>query len=142
MASSSDADIILKLYQLRTEAGMRAARKFMLHYEPSSFDEIAALMRDFGSEQRGYWRQVITYWEMAASFVLHDALDPELFAATSTENFYLYAKFTPYFEQWSKTFGEPFMEHTAKLIEDYSSMAQRYTIALARRQAQQKQKTE
>lgn len=139
MASSSDADIILKLYELRTEPTMRAARKFVSDLNPASFEELAALQRDFGSENNGYWRQVLSYWEMAAAFILHDALDAELFLDTNNENFFYYAKFTPFLEAWHKSFGQPFMRNTAKLIESHPRMQERYTMMLARMEAQRKQ---
>ena len=139
MASSSDAEIILKLYELRTESTMREARKFVSELHPASFEELAALQRDFGSENNAYWRQVLSYWEMAAALILHDALDAELFLDTNGENLFYYAKFTPFLEQWNKTFGQPFMKNTAKLIESYPCMQERYTMTLARMEAQRKQ---
>ncbi len=139
MASSSDAEIILKLYELLMEPTMRAARKFVAGFHPASFVELAALQQDAGSENNAYWRQVMTYWEMAAAFILNDALDPDLFLDTNNENFFFYAKFTPYLEDWHKSFGQPFMKNTAKLIESYPRMQERYTMALARIEAQQKQ---
>lgn len=139
MASSSDAEIILKLYELRTESTMRAARNFVGSFHPESFDELAALQRDVGSENNAYWRQVLSYWEMAAAFILHDALDADLFLDTNGENLFYYAKFTPFLEQWRSAFGQPFMKNTAKLIESYPRMQERYTMTLARMEAQRKQ---
>ena len=43
MATASDAELILKLYELRTEATMREARKFVGGFHPASFDALAAL---------------------------------------------------------------------------------------------------
>ena len=139
MASSADAELILKLYALRTDSGMRAAEKFVSALDPSSFNELVALQRGTGSEQHGYWRQVLSYWEMAAALVLHGALDADLFLDTNDETFFYYAKFTPFLEEWHKTFGEPFMKNTAKLIETNPRMQERYTMTLARMEAQRKQ---
>ena len=139
MASSSDAEIILKLYELRTEAGMRTARQFVMSLPAESFDELAAIQRDFGSVHNGYWRQVLSYWEMAAALVLNDALDPDLFLDANNEPFFFYAKFTPFLDQWRETFGVPLMKLTAKMIETYPQMQERYTMMVARMNAQKKQ---
>ena len=138
MASSADAEIILKLYELRTEAGMRAARQWLMSVKVSEFESLAAIQRDFGSEHNGYLRQVTSYWEMAAALVLNDALDPDLFLDANNEPFFLYAKFTPYLEQWREAFGMPFMRLTGKMIETYPQMQDRYTIMVARLDAMRK----
>ena len=138
MASSSDAEIILKLYELRTEAGMRTARQWLMSLKVSNFDSLAAIQRDLGSEHNGYLRQVTSYWEMAAALVLNDALDPDLFLDANNEPFFFYAKFTPYLEQWREAFGAPFMRLTGKMIETYPQMQERYTLMVARLDAMRK----
>ena len=138
MASSADAEIILKLYELRTEPEMRAARKFVSSLAAASFDEIAEIHRDAGSQNNAYWRQVLTYWEMAAALVLNDALDPDLFCDTNGEPFFYYAKFTPFLAEWRETFGAPLMRLTGKMIETYPAMQAKYSVMLARVEAGRK----
>jgi hypothetical protein len=139
MATAADAELILKLYELRTEAGMREARNFVMGFSPASAEEMIALQRAMGSQKNAYWRQVVSYFEMAAAFVLRDALDPELFLDTINENFFYYAKFTPFFEEYAKAIGQPFMPKLTKLIEMYPAMQDRYTMMLARAQVRSKQ---
>ena len=139
MATVDDAGLILKLYELRTEAGMRKAREFVGGLQPAGFADVLALQRGMGSAENGYWRQVISYWEMAAALVLHGVLDAELFLDTNGEPFYLYAKFTPYFEEYAKAFGHPFMPKTAKMLEKFPAMQERYTMMLVTMAARHKQ---
>lgn len=139
MATPTDAELILKLYELRTEPTMREARKFVATFNPSGPDEIVAMQKDFGGQNNSYWRQVLSYWEMAASLVLRGALDPDLFLDCNGEPFFLYAKYTPYHEVYAQVTGVPFMRHTAKLIETYPAMQDRYTMMLARMNAMKKQ---
>ena len=139
MASSSDAEIILKLYELRTEGTMRESRLLLQTMHVDSIDDISAIARAAGTRENAAWRQVISYWEMAASLVLHDALDADLFLDTNGENFYYYAKMTPFFEQFRKVTGQPFMPKLTKLIEMYPAYQERYTMVLARMDAQRKQ---
>jgi hypothetical protein len=125
MASATDAELILKLYELRTEATMRAARKSVLEMA-GTFEEMAAVQRAMGTEANAYWRQVMSYWDMAAAFVLHDSLDAELFIAANGEPFFYYAKFTPFLEEWKQAFGMPFMGKTGMIIEKYPSAKAKY----------------
>jgi hypothetical protein len=132
MATAQDAELILKLYELRTEATMREARKFVGSFNPASFDELAVVQRDAGSTNNAYWRQALSYWDMAAALVLHGALDGELFIAANGESIFYYAKFTPFLEEYQKTFGQPFMRQTAMLIEKIPAAKARYEGTLAR----------
>lgn len=140
MATPQDAELILKLYELRTEAVMRKARAFVgIEFQPSSFEEIQTMQRDTGSEQSAFFRQAISYWEMAAALVLHGTLDPALYLDCQGEPFFLYAKYTPFLEQFAQASGQPFMKNTAKLIEQYPAMQDLYTRMLAMMAARQKQ---
>ena len=139
MATSTDADLILKLYELRTEATMRQAREFVGSFQPASFAELAAVQRGSGTEQNAFWRQAISYWEMAAAFILHGVLDPDLFLDTNGENFYFYAKYTPFFEEYALAFGHPFMPKTTKMLEKFPAMQERYTMMLVQMEARRKQ---
>ncbi len=138
MATAKDAELILELYHLRTEKVMREARHFVMNWEPQSFDEILALQRDMASVNNGYWRQVLGYWEMAASFVLHGVLDPDLFLDSNGEPFFLYAKYAPFREQYREAIGIPFMRQVGKMIETYPLMQERYTMMLTMMEARQK----
>lgn len=139
MATPQDAELILRLYELRTEATMREARNFMLSFQPKTFDELLALQRGIGTKENAYWRQVNSYWEMGAAFVLTGALDAELFLEANGENFFYYARFTPFFEQIAATLGQPYMPRLTKLIEQHPSYQARYTLMLARMEALKKQ---
>ena len=139
MATAQDAEMILKLYELRTEATMRESRAILGAMAINSFADIAAVQKAAGSRENAAWRQVISYWEMAATLVLHGTLDAELFLDTNGENFFHYAKVSPYFEEYAKATGQPFMPKLTKLIEINPAYQQRYTMMLARMEAQKKQ---
>ncbi len=139
MATAKDAELILKLYELRTEPLMRESRAFVASFNPTTAEEMLTVVRGAGTKENAAWRQVMSFWEMAATFVLQDALDPELFAETSSENFYFYAKFTPFFDRFSEATGHPFMPKLGKLIEMYPAMQERYMMMLAVLEARKKQ---
>ena len=74
-----DANLILRLYELRREDRLRQARKWMAAAPQfASRAEWLALCPP-GSEENASYRMVTTYWEMAASFVATGVLNRELF---------------------------------------------------------------
>ncbi|HZD50824.1 MAG TPA: hypothetical protein VE178_18910 [Silvibacterium sp.] len=96
LATTADAGLILKLYELRTEATMREARAWITgQFLPRTAEEFFAVMSARGTKENAWLRQVTSYWEMAAAFVLHGALNADLFVDCNSEPFYIYAKFLP-----------------------------------------------
>lgn len=83
-----DAELLLRLYELRREEKLRRAREwFARHFDaesPEDFDK--RFPRD--SEENTYLRMTLAYWEMAASVVNHGLINEDLFFETTSE-FYL-----------------------------------------------------
>ena len=127
MATPADAEIVLKLYELRREETMRKARNFVgMEFQPKTFDEFRAVGAARGTDQNAYWRQVLSYWEMAISLVLRGAVDADLFVDTNGECIFLYAKFRQFHEEYQQATGQPFMRKTAELIARYPSARETY----------------
>ena len=96
LATTADAGLILKLYELRTEPTMREARAWMTgQFFPQTAEEFFAVAYARGSKENAWYRQVTSYWEMAAALVLHGALNADLFIDCNNEPFFIYAKFLP-----------------------------------------------
>jgi hypothetical protein len=74
-----DANLILKLYDLRREPRLREARKFIGSMPTFKSREDFLKTCPPGSEENASFRMVITYWQMAASFVTTGVLNKELF---------------------------------------------------------------
>ena len=120
MASTADAGVVLELYKLRQEASLRAARKFMAYeFWPKDLEELRAVSRAPGTDNNAFWRQAMTYWEMAASLVLRGAVDPDLFLDSNVEGLFIYAKFHHWHAETEKESGNLFMKQTATLIAQY-----------------------
>jgi hypothetical protein len=131
MATAVDAELILKLYELRREETLRKARRFLVFdFHPKTLEELRAVSRDSKSEYNPYWRQTLSFWEMAAAMVLRGAIDPDLFLDTSVEGILLYAKFHHFHIETEKESGNPFMAQTAALIAKYPAAKTRYEAFL------------
>ena len=131
MATAADAELILKLYELRQEETLRKARTFMVFdFNPKTVEELRVVSRDMKSENNPYWRQAMSFWEMAASMVLRGAVDADLFLDSSVEGILIYAKFHHFHAETEKQSGNPFMGKTAELIAKYPAAKAQYEMFL------------
>lgn len=136
LATPADAEIILRLYELRTEAVMRQARAWIGgEFWPKTAAEFFAVYENPADPHNPWLRQVLTYWEMAAAMVLHGAVSAELFVDCNGEGFYLLAKFAPLLEAIREK-NPAFLAKTGELINRFSAAAQRYEAILKRVEAQ------
>ena len=102
-----DALVILKLYELRGEALMRAARAwFFTEFNPQSGKEIVGLLQS-GEKQSAYYRMVTSHWEVAAALVNNGGIDENMFQAANTEHLVVFAKLQPFVAEIRETIGEP-----------------------------------
>jgi hypothetical protein len=110
-----DANLILKLYELRREEVMRKARDwYAQQFNPESLQEITDVMM---SDKSAYYRMVTTYWDMAASFVNHGAIDEQMFADANMEHIMVFAKIEPFVAEIRSTFTMPnYLENLEKLV--------------------------
>ncbi|HEY1579672.1 MAG TPA: hypothetical protein VGF82_21590 [Terracidiphilus sp.] len=141
LATPADAEIILKLYQLRTESLMRQARAWMTgEFWPNTAEEFFAVAHNASDPHNAYFRQVTTYWEMAAAMVLHGAVSAELFVDCNGEGFFLLAKFAHILEAIREKMPM-FMNKTSDLVNRFSVASARYEVTMksvaARRSALQ-----
>jgi hypothetical protein len=92
-----DARLVLELYDLRRESELRKARNFLaVEFWPESADDILKIIQDFGGQHNTWFRQGLTYWDMACSLVLRGVVNEELFVDWGGELHFLYAKFRPF----------------------------------------------
>jgi hypothetical protein len=134
MATPQDADLIMKLYDLRREETMRKARSFMtIQFFPKSAEEIKTMFFDRSHpEYNAYFRQVTSYWDMAAAMVNSGAIDRDLFYQTNGELFFVWAKVQDYVTELREFLGPMFMVNTEKLIASYPDGKERCQAAKER----------
>jgi hypothetical protein len=107
-ATYEDANLILKLYELRREEKLRAARDwFSLKFLPGSLEDFK-VVRDLGSVENTYFRMVTSYWDMAASFVADGVLNAEMFLQSGGEIFFLWAKVEEFVPHLRESIGAPY----------------------------------
>ncbi|HTB92566.1 MAG TPA: hypothetical protein VK728_07025 [Candidatus Sulfotelmatobacter sp.] len=115
MSKQEEAGLILKLYDLRREETMRKARDWYFRdFNPQSFADFNAAMF---SENSGYLRMVVSYWEMAASLVKNGAISVELFADSNGEHIGVFSKIEPLLGEIRAAYGPQFATSFEKLID-------------------------
>ena len=116
------AELIVKLYELRREPVMREARSYVGgEFMPASADEFVQIV-SAGGKQTGFVLQVYGYWDMVAAFVHNGALSDKLVYDTCQEMYFQYAKIQPYLAEFRKKMNLPeFMISLERLMEGSDS---------------------
>jgi len=87
-----DANLLLRLYELRREDKMRQAREWFAGvFKAKTMDDFMKQARP-GSGPNAWYRMVTSYWEMVASFVTSGILNKELFFQSSGELLLVWVK--------------------------------------------------
>jgi hypothetical protein len=126
--STEQAELILKLYELRREAVMRQARSFVGGgFAPRSVEEFVGVVKK-GGEKMGYVLQVYGYWDMVSAFVLHGMLSEGLVYDTCQEMYFQYAKIQPYLAGFRKEMNLPeWMQNIESVVEGSAKGRKRVT---------------
>ena len=124
--SSESANLILKLYELRREEVMRAARSwFVMEFHPGSAEDVSAAAL---GERSAYYRMVTSYWDMAASLVVNGAIDEQMFNDANGEHVAVYSKIAPFITEVRELSGRPtYMQHLEKIVMNMPDAAARMT---------------
>lgn len=107
-----DARLILELYNLRREPEMRKARQWWLStFWPTQADDLLRVQAAMGTPENNWYRQVSSYWSMAANLVLKGAAHDALFFDNSFcgEMYFLFAKVRPFLKELRQKTQNPAM---------------------------------
>ena len=87
-----DAELVLRLFDLRREAKLREARSWLGGFYPDSAQEL----HDAYASPDAYLRMVAGYWDIATSMVNLGVIHRGLFVEAGGEAFFLWAKIGEY----------------------------------------------
>ena len=132
MSKYKDADLILKLYDLRREKTMRDARNWFFTFSPECPQDFMDVLT---SDKSGLYRMVISYWDMACSLVNHGAIDAEMFNDANGEHMFVYAQLEPFLPALREEMGNPnLFSHLEKVIKEIPDYEQRLATIRERMQ--------
>lgn len=93
-----DADLVLRVYELRREPVMRESRAAINQkFWPKTFADVQAVLKGDHPLNASY-RQVNTYWEMVYGMVKHGVVHADYFLESNGEGMLVFAKVAPFLE--------------------------------------------
>jgi hypothetical protein len=98
------AQLLLTLYDQRREETMRKARDFFMTFDPRTIEDYMGVVM---GPQGGYVRMVVSYWDMACSFVVNGAIDEKMFLDASGELVIVFGKIEPLLPGIRQAYGSP-----------------------------------
>jgi hypothetical protein len=91
-----DAELVLRLYDLRRETVIRENRARLIRdLWPRRAEDLLDVLKSEHPLNTAY-RQVTTYWEMAYSFARHGALHADVLLDSAGEGLFVYARIEPF----------------------------------------------
>jgi hypothetical protein len=101
MPDHHDAEIVLRLYELRRETVMRESRNAIMQWMPRTWEEFFPATQ-YGHAMNAAYRQTSSYWEMAYGMARHHIVSADFLIENTTEGLFLYAKVLPFLERFRK----------------------------------------
>jgi hypothetical protein len=119
-ATYDDVNLVLKLFELRREEKMRAARSwFVSNFKCKSMADFGQLCPP-GSESNAMMRQVTSYWDMVASFVAAGVLNQDLLFQSSRELLLCWVRVEPILAEVRDAFKDPnYMKNLETVAKSY-----------------------
>ncbi len=131
IADHHDAELILRLYELRREAVMRQSRDTMMRFMPRNWDELAAVVA-LTHPNNAAWRQVSSYWEMAYSFARNGAVNADFLIENSGEGLFLFAKVHPHLARFRSEVAPTAFRNAEWIATQCEVGRQRFALIQAR----------
>jgi hypothetical protein len=131
-----DAELVIRLYELRRESVMRSARDTMnAKFLPRTYEDLLAVTApDHG--MNAAFRQVSTYWEMVYGMARHGIAHAEYLVENNAEGLLLFAKVAPYLERFRRDRSPTAFQHAAWAATETAVGRQRFGMFQKRIEAQ------
>lgn len=125
-ATYDDVNLIIKLYELRREDKMRAARAwFVANFKCKNMADFGQLCPS-GSEANAMFRQTASYWDMAASFITAGVLNEDLFFQSNREILLTWLRVEPILAEVRAAFKDPsYMKNLETVGKAYAEFLNR-----------------
>jgi hypothetical protein len=141
--TAADAEVILRLYDLRREAEMRKARHWWgAQFWPENADDFMKLAMGMDSQQSAWLRQVSGYWNMAASLALAGSVNRELFLnpSCSGEMYFIFAKVKPFLKDLRQKMEAPDMFGPVEELIESSKKSRDFMKSMDKRMAERRKR--
>jgi hypothetical protein len=118
-----DADLVLRLYEMRREPVMREARRALITgYNPMTLEDCLAVVAPDHPHNAAY-RQVGSYWEMAYGMIKHGIVHGDYMMESNGEGMLLFTRVEPWLAQLREKAG-PFAFANAEWVATHCDRGQ------------------
>ncbi|HEX5387517.1 MAG TPA: hypothetical protein VFW66_12490 [Gemmatimonadales bacterium] len=116
-----DADIVLRLYELRREPVMRDSRsRINADLWPATATELMAVTQR-GHPLNAAFRQTSGYWEMAYGMARHGIVHGEYLMENNGEGIFLFARVEPYLTELRAAVAPPSQFRNAEWVTQHTA---------------------
>jgi hypothetical protein len=111
-----DAELLLRLYDLRREETLRQAREWVSQqFHADSLDDLYQ-RHPYGSKENAYFRMAVSYWDMAASIVNHGLIKEAFFFESTGEFWFIWEKVKHLMPKLREARRNPLMYHSLEAL--------------------------
>lgn len=121
-----DANLILRLYEMRREDRMRKARAwFTANCKVKSYEELVKLAPG-GSDENASVRMVTSYWDLVSSFMTSGVLNKELFFQSGREMLVVWERVRDYLPSMREAYKDPsYLKHFETIGNEFAAQFKR-----------------
>ena len=113
-----DANLILRLYEMRREDRMRKARAwFTANCKAKTYEELIKVAPG-GSDENASVRMVTSYWDLVSSFMTSGVLNKELFFQSGRELLLVWERVRDYLPSMREAYKDPSYLRNLEIVGD------------------------
>lgn len=117
-----DAELVLKLYEMRREPVMRESRSLLISkFLPTSLDDVMAVTK-YDHPLNAAWRQCSSYWEMVYAMARHGVMHADFMLESNGEGMLLFTRIEPWLAEYREAAGNPLAFRNAEWVANETEM--------------------
>ena len=122
-----DANFALRLYEMRRETELRKARTMIGNLFGQPWEKVKEVCA-YEHPENAHFRQVIGYWEMAASFVNRGTFHADTYLDTCSEGLFTYAGLLPHLAKLREANSPRFLIQTETAVSAHPALKERVAM--------------
>jgi len=125
----ADAELLLRLYEIRRDPELRQARKwFLTEFKPAGWQDIKSRYLSHGDEDR-WFRMTVSYWEMVGTLVNRGVLNSDLFFDHTGEDVVTFERCRAWLADARADIRPTYLYQFERMVNDHLSFRKRTTEA-------------
>ena len=128
-ATPADAELLIRLYELRRDQELRRARQwFLTDFSAQSWTEIKLRYLTHSDEDR-HFRMTTSYWEMVGSLVNRGVLHAELFFDHTGEDIVSWERCKPWIAEARSDIRPTYLHQFERMVEAHHAYRKQINAA-------------